>query len=153
MIEIGKAAPKIEAPISTGGAFSLDTDGNKMVVLFFYPRDDTTGCTKEAIEFSSALDEFSQLNTTVVGVSKDTMKSHAKFIEKHGLSVPLISDADGTICEDFGVWVEKNMYGKKFMGIERSTFLIGADGKILNIWRKVKVPGHVDDVLGAVREL
>ncbi|MEY8837892.1 peroxiredoxin, partial [Cribrihabitans sp. XS_ASV171] len=121
------------------------------VVLFFYPRDDTPGCTKESIAFSEHKDAFAQAGATILGISRDTVAKHDKFIAKHDLTVPLLSDAESTVCEDYGVWVEKNMYGKKSMGIERSTFLIDEEGKIARVWRKVKVPGHVEEVLEAVK--
>jgi len=119
--------------------------------LYFYPRDDTPGCTKEAIGFTEMDSEFAEAGAVVLGVSKDTVAKHDKFIKKHDLGVILLSDEDGDVCERYGVWVEKNMYGKKSMGIERATFLIGTDGAIKQIWRKVKVPGHVDAVLEAVK--
>ena len=123
------------------------------VVLFFYPRDDTSGCTKEAIAFSQMQGDFADLGVAVWGISKDTLASHAKFAGKHALSVPLLSDAESDVCERYGVWKEKSMYGKTFMGIERSTFLIAADGTIAQVWRKVKVPGHAEAVLEAARAL
>ena len=125
----------------------------KAIVLFFYPRDDTSGCTKESIGFSEHLQEFADAGAEVFGISKDSIKSHDKFVAKHGLTVGLLSDEEGTVCEDYGVWVEKKMYGKTYMGIERSTVLIDAEGKIAQIWRKVKVPGHVEAVLEAARAL
>jgi len=123
------------------------------VVLFFYPRDDTPGCTKESIGFSKTLQSFEDAGVKVFGISRDSVASHDKFAAKYELSVPLLSDESGTTCEDYGVWGEKNMYGKTFMGIERSTFLIDAEGKIAKIWRKVKVPGHVQDVVAAAKRL
>jgi peroxiredoxin Q/BCP len=122
------------------------------VVLYFYPRDDTPGCTKEAIAFTEAADDFEAAGATVIGVSKDSVAKHDKFVAKHGLGVILASDAEGSTCEDYGVWVEKNMYGKKSMGVERATFLIGPNGVVRQVWRKVKVPGHAEAVLAAVRE-
>lgn len=123
----------------------------KWLVLYFYPKDDTTGCTKEAQEFSALGSDFAGLNATVLGVSRDNEKSHAKFIAKYGLGIELGSDVGGDVCEAFGVWVEKSMYGKSYMGIERSTFLIDPDGKIVAIWRKVKVAGHAAAVLEALK--
>ena len=123
------------------------------VVLYFYPRDDTPGCTKEAIEFSAHLDAFKEAGAQVFGISRDTIAKHDKFTAKHDLTVPLLTDEDGSMCEAYGVWVEKNMYGKKSMGIERATYLIDAEGKVAQVWRKVKVPGHVEDVLCAVQAL
>jgi thioredoxin-dependent peroxiredoxin len=123
----------------------------KWLVLYFYPKDDTSGCTKEAQEFSALGADFAALNAIVLGISRDNEKSHAKFIAKYGLGIELGSDVGGELCEAFGVWVEKSMYGKSYMGIERSTFLIDPDGKILTVWRKVKVAGHAAAVLEALR--
>ncbi|UVO51644.1 peroxiredoxin [Sphingomonas sp. SUN019] len=123
------------------------------LVVYFYPKDDTSGCTREAQDFSALAGDFAAAGVTVLGVSKDSPKSHAKFAAKYDLSVPLGSDEDGSVCEAFGVWVEKSMYGKKYMGIERSTFLFDGDGALKNDWRKVKVPGHADAVLAAAKAL
>ena len=123
------------------------------MVLYFYPKDDTAGCTKEAIGFSEQIKAFRDHGAEVIGVSKDPVKNHDKFIKKHDLSVRLISDAEGSLCENYGVWVEKSMYGRKHMGIERSTFLIDVKGTVQKVWRKVRVPGHVEDVLAAVKAL
>lgn len=123
------------------------------VVLFFYPRDDTPGCTKESIGFSEQLQAFADAGAHVFGISRDSVAKHDKFVAKHSLATPLLSDEGSSVCEDYGVWVEKNMYGRKSMGIERSTFVIDAEGKVARVWRKVKVPGHVDEVLEAVRAL
>jgi len=123
------------------------------VVLFFYPRDDTSGCTKENEAFTALQDAFGEIGVRVFGISKDSLASHEKFMAKKSLTVPLLSDEHGTASEDFGVWKEKSMYGKKFMGIERSTFLIDAEGRIARAWRKVKVPGHADEVLAAAQQL
>jgi len=153
MIEIGQIAPEFSLPRDGAGQVSLSSCRPSLVVLFFYPRDDTAGCTTEALGFSNALDAFRSAGTEVIGISKDSVARHDRFREKHGLAVALASDAQGTTCEDYGVWKEKQMYGKKFMGIERTTVLIGGDGVILKIWRKVRVPGHVDDVLQTVRAL
>jgi len=146
-------APDFTLPDAFGDSFSLTAQRPKNVVLYFYPKDDTPGCTKEALEFTALADEFEALNTIVVGISKDTVKKHEKFKTKHDLNVILVSDADGTVCEDYGTWVEKKMYGKTYMGIERATFLIDGDGAVVTEWRKVKVPGHVDAVLEAVKSL
>lgn len=132
---------------------SLSALKGAAVVLFFYPRDDTPGCTIEAIGFSADLAAFEALGAKVFGISRDTMAKHDKFTAKHDLTVPLLSDETGGVTENYGVWVEKNMYGKKSMGIERATYLIDAAGNIARIWRKVKVPGHVKEVLDAVRIL
>ncbi len=152
-LSVGDNAPEISLPRDGGDIVSLADYAGKNVVLYFYPRDDTSGCTKEAIGFSENLEAFDALNTVILGVSKDSVKKHDKFVSKHDLKVILLSDEEGDVCERYGVWVEKSMYGKKYMGIERATFLIGVDGKIAQIWRKVKVPGHVDAVLDAVRAL
>ena len=123
------------------------------LVLYFYPKDDTTGCTREAIDFSGLIDAFAAAGFRVVGVSKDSDKKHQSFIAKHDLKVTLYSDADGALCEAYGAWVEKSLYGRKYMGIDRSTFLIGADGRIARIWRKVKVAGHAEAVLAAAQQI
>lgn len=151
-LKIGDLAPDFSAPRDGGGTLSLADYAGKPVVLYFYPKDDTPGCTKEAIGFTETAADFAALGATVIGVSKDPVKKHDKFVAKYDLGIPLISDEDGTVCENYGVWVEKSMYGKTYMGIERATYLIGADGKIAHIWRKVKVPGHVEAVLTALRE-
>lgn len=153
MPDIADPAPEFTLPRDGGGAVSLSELRGRPVVVFFYPRDDTPGCTRESIGFSEHMQAFADAGAQVLGISKDSVASHDKFVAKHGLSVPLLSDAHATTCEEYGVWVEKNMYGKTYMGIERSTFLIGADGRIARIWRKVKVPGHVAAVLDAVHAL
>lgn len=153
MIDIGEKAPNFSLPRDGGTTMTNADFAGKALVLFFYPRDDTSGCTKESIGFSQAQAAFRAAGADVVGVSKDSVESHDKFVAKHGLTVPLISDKTGSLCEDFGVWKEKSMYGKTFMGIERSTFLIDREGVIRNVWRKVKVPGHVEAVLEAVQAL
>ncbi|UWQ26394.1 peroxiredoxin [Leisingera aquaemixtae] len=153
MPDVSDPAPSFTLPRSGGGEVTLSSLKGAPVVLFFYPRDDTPGCTKESIAFSEALQAFADAGAQVFGISKDTVAKHDKFAAKHGLTTPLLSDADGTVCEDYGVWKEKSMYGKKFWGIERSTFLIDADGRIAQVWRKVKVDGHADEVLAAVRAL
>lgn len=123
------------------------------LVVYFYPKDDTTGCTREAQDFTALAPAFAEAGAVVVGISKDSPAAHAKFTAKHALSVALATDVDGAVCEAFGVWVEKTMYGRKSMGIERATFLFGSDGKLVKAWRKVRVPGHVDAVLAAVGAL
>lgn len=153
MLEPSDLAPAFTLPRDGGGEISLADLKGQAVVLFFYPRDDTPGCTKESIGFSEHLQAFADAGAQVLGISRDTVAKHDKFIAKHGLTVPLLSDAESTVCEDYGVWVEKSMYGKKSLGIERSTFLIDGEGKIARIWRKVKVPGHVEEVLEAVKAL
>ena len=152
MPDIGDTAPDFTLPRDGGGEVTLSEMRGTSVVLFFYPKDDTPGCTKEAIGFSETLDRFADLGVQVFGISKDTVRKHDKFVEKHGLTTPLLSDAEGQACESYGVWVEKKMYGKTYMGIDRSTFLIDAEGRIVRTWRKVKVPGHVDEVLAAAKE-
>lgn len=150
---IGQTAPDFTLPRDGGGEVTLSSFRPGKVVLYFYPRDDTSGCTTEALDFTRHLQDFRAAGAEVIGVSKDTVAKHERFIAKHGLGVTLVSDADGRLCEDYGVWVEKKMYGKTHMGIERSTFLIDGVGVVRAEWRKVKVPGHVDAVLEAVRSL
>jgi peroxiredoxin Q/BCP len=152
VLDIGDKAPAFTAESDTGETFSLASMKGKIFVLYFYPKDDTSGCTTEACTFTENIKAFDKLGVSVLGVSKDSLASHKKFREKYDLKFPLLSDADGKICEAYGTWIEKSMYGRKYMGIDRSTFIIGADGKIKNIWRKVKVPGHIDAVLEAVKE-
>ena len=152
-LNIGDTAPAFTLPRDGGEQVSLTDYAGQAVVLYFYPRDDTPGCTKEAIGFTEMAAEFAAANTVVIGASKDSVKKHDKFRDKHSLGVVLVSDEESDLCETYGVWVEKNMYGKTYMGIERATFLIGPDGKIAQIWRKVKVPGHVEAVLEAARAL
>ncbi len=151
-IAVGDQLPAFEMA-ATGGATLTNGDfSGKAWVLYFYPRDDTPGCTKEAIGFTQELAAFEAAGATVLGVSKDTLAKHEKFVAKHDLGIALASD-DGDFCERMGVWVEKNMYGKTYFGIERATFLVGPDGSVLRIWRKVKVPGHVEEVLAAVQAI
>jgi len=153
MIDIGDMAPDFTLPRDGGSEVTLSALTPQKVVLFFYPKDDTPGCTKEAIGFTQARDAFEQAGAVIIGVSKDTVTKHEKFVTKHDLGVALVSDENSDLCERYGTWVEKNMYGKTYMGIERATFLIDSDGKIAQIWRKVKVPGHVEAVLEAVKAL
>ena len=150
-LKVGDAAPAISLPRDGGDTVDI-ADLNGPIVVYFYPRDDTPGCTTEAIGFTEQMTGFAASGATILGISKDTVTKHEKFIAKHDLAIALLSDAEGDVCERYGVWGEKKMYGKVFMGIERATFLI-SDGKIARIWRKVKVPGHVDEVLQAVRAL
>ncbi|MCC6002636.1 MAG: peroxiredoxin [Pararhodobacter sp.] len=153
----GDQAPDFTAPATGtpdgGDTLTLSALRPKKVVLYFYPKDDTSGCTKEAQGFTDQADAFAAAGAVVVGVSKDSLTKHEKFVAKYNLGVTLVSDADSDICERYGTWVEKSMYGKKFMGIERSTFLIDDQGQIVQAWHKVKVPGHVDAVLAAVQAL
>ena len=151
MIDEGDKAPGINISASDGSAFNLAAPGRPLV-LYFYPKDDTSGCTREAQDFTALADDFRAAGVTVVGVSRDPMKKHDKFIAKYDLSVPLASDEDGRISDAFGTWVQKSMYGRKYMGMERATYLIGADGRVLKAWRKVKVPNHAQEVLKAARE-
>jgi peroxiredoxin Q/BCP len=152
-IEEGDKIPAIELETPTGGKLALRDQVGKPFVLYFYPKDDTSGCTREAQDFSALLPEFEAMGASIVGVSKDNAIKHQKFISKYDLTVPLATDTDDTAMEAFGVWVEKQLYGKKYMGIDRSTFLFSAEGKLVRAWRRVKVPGHAIDVLEAVREL
>ena len=151
-LKVGEPAPEFAMPGDTGPVALAALKG-KAVVLYFYPKDDTSGCTAEAQAFTAAADDFAAAGAVVVGVSKDSVLAHGKFRAKYGLSPLLGSDGDGAVVEAYGVWVEKSMYGRKYMGIERSTFLIDAQGVLRKIWRKVKVPGHAADVLAAVRAL
>lgn len=153
MPEINETAPDFTLPRDGEGEVSLSALAGAPVVLFFYPRDDTSGCTKEAIAFTGLAEDFARAGAQVFGISKDTVAKHDRFRDKHGLGIPLLSDADSDTCERYGVWKEKSMYGKLFHGIERSTFLIGADQRIAQVWRKVKVPGHAEAVLAALRDL
>ena len=150
-LSIGDKAPDFSMPSDGGGTVSLSDFKDRYLVLYFYPRDDTPGCTKEAIGFSESKGDFDALGAAILGVSKDTVAKHDKFIAKHDLKVGLGSDESGEMIERYGVWVEKMNYGKKYMGIERATYLIGPDGKILEIWRKVRVKDHVEEVLTALR--
>jgi peroxiredoxin Q/BCP len=148
MINEGDKAPAITVAASDGTSIELASPG-QLLALYFYPKDDTSGCTREAQDFTALAADYAKADVKVVGVSRDPMKSHEKFIGKYGLSVPLVSDEDGRISSAFGTWVEKSMYGRKYMGMERATFLIGADGRVLKAWRKVKVPNHAQEVLKA----
>ena len=152
MINEGDKAPAIKTSASNGSTIDLASPGQPLV-LYFYPKDDTSGCTREAQDFTALAGEFNKAGVKVVGLSRDPMKAHEKFIGKYDLAVPLISDSDGQISDAFGTWVEKSMYGRKYMGMERATYLIGADGRVLKVWRKVKVPNHAQEVLKAAREL
>lgn len=149
----GDTAPDFTLPTNNGGTVTLSTLRGQSVVLYFYPKDDTSGCTKEAQEFTENLAEFAKVGTHIIGISKDTVAKHDKFIAKYNLEVSLASDVDSEVIEAYGVWVEKNMYGRKYMGIERATYLIDESGNIVQIWRKVRVKGHVDNVLAVARSL
>ena len=151
--EKGDKAPNVTIPVSDEETVNLGKPVGRAHVVYFYPRDNTPGCTTESIDFSTLKDQFAALSTQIIGVSKDSLKSHANFVAKKDLTVTLASDEQADACEQFGVWVEKNMYGKKYMGIERSTFIIGADGRIAELWRKVKVKGHAQSVLEALETI
>ena len=152
-LKTGDKAPEFTLPTDGGGEISLTGLKGKTIVLYFYPRDDTPGCTAEACAFRDSLPDFSKVKAEVIGISRDSIASHDKFKQKFKLPFPLASDEDGKITEAYGVWVEKSMYGKKYMGIERATFLIDGKGVILDIWRKVKADGHTDEVLKAAKAL
>ncbi len=147
--DIGDLAPQFKLPTDGEGEFELSSNNDSKIIIFFYPKDDTPGCTAEAIDFTAAKQKFADIGVQIFGMSPDPVKKHDKFKSKHDLDVTLISDEDKSTLEAYGVWVEKSMYGRKYMGVERSTFLIGEDGVIIKAWRKVKVPGHVDEVLAA----
>lgn len=149
----GSKAPAFDLPTDAGGRIKLADLRGKKVVLYFYPKDDTSGCTREAVEFSALEKSFKRAGAVVVGVSKDSVAKHDKFKEKHGLTVTLAADESGKTVAAYGVWVEKSLYGRKYMGIDRSTFVIDQKGVIRSIWRKVKVPGHVEEVLAAVKAI
>lgn len=153
MIEPGSPAPDFTLPRDGGGSLTLSSLRPQKVVLYFYPKDDTSGCTREALDFTASRDAFAAAGTVVVGVSKDSVRSHEKFLEKHALGVILASDEGADVCERYGVWVEKSMYGRTYMGIERTTVLIDGAGRIARVWPKVKVPGHVEEVLAAAGAL
>ncbi|MEO6580062.1 MAG: peroxiredoxin [Sphingomicrobium sp.] len=150
MIGTGDKAPAITTTLSDGSTLDLAAPAKKLV-LYFYPKDDTSGCTREAQDFTAMAGDFAAAGAKVVGVSRDEMKKHDKFIAKYELAVPLAADTDGAISDAFGTWVQKSMYGRKYMGMERATFLIDGDGTVIREWRKVKVPGHAAEVLAAVR--
>lgn len=153
MIEEGKKAPDFKLPADGGGELKLSGFKGGPVVVYFYPKDNTPGCTKEAIAFTELAAEFEAAGATIVGISPDSAQSHDKFKAKHDLTIRLAADEEKKVAEAYGVWVEKSMYGRKYMGVERSTFLIDKAGKVAQIWRKVKVPGHAEAVLEAVRNL
>ena len=150
---VGELAPDFDLPTDGGGRVSLSSLKGRLVVLYFYPKDDTPGCTNEAKAFSEAAAEFEAAGVTVIGASKDSLARNEKFKAKYGLNLILASDAESTVIEAYGSWVEKSLYGRQYMGIDRSTFLIGADGRIKRIWRKVKVAGHAADVLTEAQAL
>jgi len=151
--EIGLQAPDFNLPADSGMNISLQDLKGKPVILYFYPKDDTSGCTAQACQFRDILPDFSGVNAAILGVSRDGIKSHQKFRDKYSLNFPLLADESGEICQKYGVWVEKSMYGRKYFGIERTTFLIDAAGIIRQVWSKVKVPGHAEAVLKALESL
>lgn len=152
-LAVGDRAPDFTMPTDGGGTIKLSELRGKTVVLYFYPKDDTSGCTKEACGFNDGLPDFKKLKAEILGVSRDSAASHDKFKRKYGLKFRLGSDAEGNVSEAYGTWLEKSMYGRKYMGMERATFLIDREGVIRGIWRKVKVPGHVEDVMKAAKAL
>lgn len=152
-VVLGKEAPGFTLASDSGDAVSLDGLRGKISVLFFYPKDDTTGCTLEAKDFSERVGEFSKAGAAVVGISPDSVKSHGKFRAKHDLGVTLLSDESKEMIASYGLWVEKSMYGRKYMGVERTTLLLDPSGKVAQIWEKVKVSGHAEEVLEAVRQM
>jgi peroxiredoxin Q/BCP len=151
-LKVGQKAPNFVLPANNNTEISLRDYKKQFLVLYFYPKDSTPGCTKEAIDFSENIEEFTKLKAAIVGISKDTPSKHDKFIEKNALKVSLASDLDGKVIENYGAWIEKNMYGKKYMGIERLTVLIGPENKILQIWRKVRVKDHANNVLKELKK-
>ena len=153
MLEVGDKAPEFQLPADDGSLVKLAKLKGRTVVLYFYPKDDTSGCTREAKDFTDLAPAFAKAGAEVYGISPDSVKSHDKFRSKHGLAVRLLSDEEKTTATAYGVWVEKSMYGKKYMGVERSTFLVDGKGKLAGIWRKVSVPDHAEEVLQAVKAL
>jgi len=149
-LKVGDQAPDFTLPTDGNGAIKLSDLTGKNCIVYFYPKDDTPGCTIEAKDFTEFYQAFQDKNAEIIGISKDSVAKHDKFKSKYDLAFTLGSDEEGNVCENYGVWVEKNMYGRKYMGIERATFLVGEDGKIKQIWRKVKAKGHAEEVLGAV---
>lgn len=153
MLQPGAPAPLFDLPRDGGGRVNLRDLAGKHVVLYFYPRDDTTGCTLEALDFTARQGDFAAAGAVVLGLSRDSVKDHDRFCAKHGLGIPLLSDEDGSVCIAYGVWQEKKLYGRAHMGIVRSTVLIGPDGRVIRVWRGVRVEGHAEAVLQALRAL
>lgn len=153
MLTAGDKAPDVTLALPDGSTTSVAEQAGKILVLYFYPKDDTPGCTTEAQGFTALADDFAGAGATIIGVSKDSAARHKKFIDKYGLRLQLASDSDGSVCEAYGTWIEKTLYGRNYMGIDRATFLIDKDGTIARIWRKVKVKGHAEEVLAAARGL
>ena len=152
-VELGNKAPDFTLPTDGAGSVTLSKLNGKKVVLYFYPKDDTSGCTAEACGFRDSFPDYGGTGAVVIGISKDSVASHDKFKKKHGLPFTLASDVNGDVCEKYGVWVEKSMYGRKYMGLERATFLIDGKGVVRGVWHKVRVPGHVAEVLKAAQAL
>ncbi|MGO4705152.1 peroxiredoxin [Microvirga sp. 2MCAF38] len=152
-LTLGQKAPQFALPVTGGDKISLEALKGRKAVLYFYPKDDTSGCTLEAKDFQALRDEFTAADTEIIGISPDSLKSHDKFRNKYGLAFPLAADEEKSMLEAYGVWVEKSMYGRKYMGVERTTVLIDREGKVANIWPKVKVPDHAKEVLAAARAL
>ena len=152
-LQSGEPAPDFQLPGGAGKSIGLASFAGKKLVLYFYPKDDTSGCTRQAIDFSTLRAAFEEAETAVLGISPDGTDSHDRFKAKHNLSIALASDESRTVCQAYGVWVEKSMYGRKYMGVERTTYLIDAAGRIADVWRNVKVPGHAEVVLAAAREI
>jgi peroxiredoxin Q/BCP len=153
MVQLGKKAPDFKLPTDGGGTIALQDLKGQKVVLYFYPKDDTPGCTKEACGFRDALPDFSKVDAAIIGVSKDSVARHDKFKAKYELPFALAADEDGKVCEAYGTWIEKSLYGRRYMGIDRATFLIDENGVLRGEWRKVKVKGHVEEVLAAAQAL
>lgn len=152
-IETGQPVPDFRLPRDGGGETGPADFAGRKLVIFFYPKDDTSGCTTEALGFTAAREDFEAAGTSILAISKDSVRSHERFRDKHGLGIALLSDESRGVVERFGVWIEKSMYGRKYMGIDRSTFLVAPDGTVARVWRNVKVPGHVEEVLAAARAL
>ena len=150
-LKLGDPAPLLDLPTAGGGRVSLGDLKGKSVVLYFYPKDDTPGCTTQALNFTEKAKQFAAAKAVVVGVSRDSPARHDRFAAKHGLNLTLASDEDGAVCERYGVWVEKTLYGRTYMGVERATFLIDENSRLVRVWRKVKLAGHVDEVLKAIK--
>ena len=153
MLKEGDQAPDVTLALPDGNTTSTAGQAGKILILYFYPKDDTPGCTTEAQAFTALADDFAKTGATIIGVSKDSPAKHKKFIAKYNLKLALASDGDGSVCEAYGTWIEKTLYGRNYMGIDRATFLIGKDGRIARIWRKVKVKGHAEEVLAAAKAL
>lgn len=153
MLKEGDKAPNVTLDLPDGSKTSVAEQAGKILVLYFYPKDDTPGCTTEAQSFTALADDFAKAGATIIGVSKDSAARHQKFIDKYGLKLRLASDTDGSVCEAFGTWIEKSLYGRQYMGIDRATFLIDKSGTIARIWRKVKVKGHAEEVLAVAKTL